>query len=110
MAFSILLVAGDKAGQWTAWYREATPLAEQRYETYLKERAPEEGANDEQLPSAGATSELNRSRVRGARRPSQPASKNFWPKSPATASAEARRSRGLTQQQVAERMGITAIA
>ena len=40
---SILLVAGDKAGQWNAWYREAIPLAEQRYEIYLKERAHEEG-------------------------------------------------------------------
>jgi hypothetical protein len=40
---SILLVAGDKAGRWNAWYREAIPLAEQRYETYLKERADEEG-------------------------------------------------------------------
>jgi hypothetical protein len=40
---SILLVAGDKAGQWNAWYREAIPLAEQRYENYLKERAHEEG-------------------------------------------------------------------
>ncbi|HKD96880.1 MAG TPA: type II toxin-antitoxin system RelE/ParE family toxin [Micromonosporaceae bacterium] len=40
---SILLVAGDKAGRWRAWYREAIPLAEQRYETYLKERAAEEG-------------------------------------------------------------------
>lgn len=39
---SILLVAGDKAGQWNAWYREAIPLAEQRYEAYLKERAEEE--------------------------------------------------------------------
>ena len=39
---SILLVAGDKAGQWNAWYDEAIPLAEQRYETYLKERAEEE--------------------------------------------------------------------
>jgi hypothetical protein len=40
---SILLVAGDKAGQWRSWYQEAIPLAEQRYETYLKERAQEEG-------------------------------------------------------------------
>ena len=39
---SILLVAGDKAGQWNAWYREAIPLAEQRYEIYLKERAQQE--------------------------------------------------------------------
>lgn len=40
---SILLVAGDKAGQWNSWYDEAIALAEQRYETYLKERTDEEG-------------------------------------------------------------------
>ncbi|MCS0634549.1 type II toxin-antitoxin system RelE/ParE family toxin [Streptomyces sp. LP05-1] len=41
---TILLVAGDKSGRWNEWYREAIPLAESRYETYLKERAEgEEG-------------------------------------------------------------------
>ncbi|MEU8167769.1 type II toxin-antitoxin system RelE/ParE family toxin [Micromonospora sp. NPDC049004] len=40
---SILLVAGDKAGQWSSWYRQAIPLAEQRYEIYLKERTQQEG-------------------------------------------------------------------
>ncbi|MFI6162126.1 type II toxin-antitoxin system RelE/ParE family toxin [Micromonospora haikouensis] len=40
---SILLVAGDKAGRWNQWYAEAIPLAEHRYEIYLKERAEEEG-------------------------------------------------------------------
>ncbi|MDT0265365.1 type II toxin-antitoxin system RelE/ParE family toxin [Streptomyces sp. DSM 44915] len=40
---SILLIAGDKSGRWNEWYREAIPLAEQRYEAYLKERAREEG-------------------------------------------------------------------
>lgn len=40
---SILLVAGDKAGQWNTWYRDAIPLAGHRYEVYLKERAEEEG-------------------------------------------------------------------
>jgi len=34
---AVLLVAGDKAGKWEAWYREAIPLAEQRYEDYLKQ-------------------------------------------------------------------------
>jgi len=29
--------AGDKAGKWEAWYRQAIPLAEQRYEDYLKQ-------------------------------------------------------------------------
>lgn len=40
---SILLVAGDKQGLWNEWYTDAIPLAEQRYEVYLKERAEEEG-------------------------------------------------------------------
>jgi hypothetical protein len=35
---AVLLVAGDKAGQWDRWYRQAIPLAEVRYETYLKEK------------------------------------------------------------------------
>ena len=34
----VLLVAGDKAGQWTTWYRQSVPLAEARYATYLKEK------------------------------------------------------------------------
>ncbi len=35
---AVLLVAGDKAGQWTSWYRNAIPTAEARYAAYLKER------------------------------------------------------------------------
>jgi hypothetical protein len=35
---AVLLVAGDKAGQWEAWYHQAIPLAEARYAIYLKER------------------------------------------------------------------------
>jgi hypothetical protein len=46
---SILLVAGDKRGQWRTWYQEAIPLAEQRYEVYLKERHAEEEGRDDQL-------------------------------------------------------------
>ncbi|MEU0076803.1 hypothetical protein ABZY58_02715 [Micromonospora tulbaghiae] len=37
----MLLVAGDKSGQWARWYREAIPEAEQLYDTYLKERQEE---------------------------------------------------------------------
>ena len=33
---AVMLVAGDKAGKWETWYRQAIPLAEQRYEDYLK--------------------------------------------------------------------------
>ena len=38
---AILLVAGDKAGQWTRWYRTAIPEADQLYARYLKEREQE---------------------------------------------------------------------
>jgi len=34
---AVLLAAADKAGKWEAWYRQAIPLAEQRYEDYLKQ-------------------------------------------------------------------------
>lgn len=40
---AILLIAGDKAGQWQRWYREAIPRAEQLYESYLQERRKEMG-------------------------------------------------------------------
>ena len=40
---AILLVAGDKSGQWTRWYRTAIPRAEQLYEDYLAERRKEMG-------------------------------------------------------------------
>lgn len=32
---AVLLAAGDKAGQWTEWYRRAIPLAEERYTEWL---------------------------------------------------------------------------
>jgi hypothetical protein len=32
---AVLLVAGDKAGQWRRWYDENIPLAEQRYQRWL---------------------------------------------------------------------------
>jgi len=35
---AVLLVAGDKAGRWSAWYRQAIPLAEARYDIYRKEQ------------------------------------------------------------------------
>jgi len=38
---SILLVAGDKAGDWVGWYEKAIPMAERRYAKYVAERAKE---------------------------------------------------------------------
>lgn len=32
---AVLLVAGDKSGQWTRWYPDAIKLAEDRYARYL---------------------------------------------------------------------------
>jgi hypothetical protein len=40
---AVLLVAGDKSGQWDRWYREAIPRAEQLYDDYLAERRKETG-------------------------------------------------------------------
>jgi hypothetical protein len=39
----VLLVAGDKSGQWGKWYRTAIPHAEQLYDDYLAERSKETG-------------------------------------------------------------------
>jgi len=38
---AVLLVAGDKSGQWSRWYKHAIPEAERMYETYLEERRKE---------------------------------------------------------------------
>jgi hypothetical protein len=40
---AILLVGGDKSGNWAAWYRQAIPRAEELYVEYVKEREAEEG-------------------------------------------------------------------
>ena len=40
---AVLLVAGDKSGQWARWYRTAIPRAGQLYEDYLAEREEEMG-------------------------------------------------------------------
>jgi hypothetical protein len=39
---AVLLVAGDKSGQWNRWYRTAIPEAERLYEDYLDTRKREE--------------------------------------------------------------------
>jgi hypothetical protein len=40
---AILLVAGDKSGDWSGWYRKAVPLAERRYAAHLATAKGEEG-------------------------------------------------------------------
>lgn len=40
---AIILVAGDKAGNWERWYREAIPLADRRFTEHLIGLKEEEG-------------------------------------------------------------------
>ncbi|WP_347813587.1 type II toxin-antitoxin system RelE/ParE family toxin [Actinomadura sp. 6K520] len=40
---AILLLGGDKSGDWSGWYRQAIPRAEELYADYVKERESEEG-------------------------------------------------------------------
>jgi len=42
---AILLVGGDKSGNWSGWYRTAIPRAETLYAAYVKEREAEEGSS-----------------------------------------------------------------
>jgi hypothetical protein len=39
---AILLVAGDKAGQWQRWYHHSIPLADARFDAHLTDLAKEE--------------------------------------------------------------------
>ena len=39
---AVLLVAGDKSGRWTDWYKLNIPLAEERYELWLSGKYDEE--------------------------------------------------------------------
>lgn len=33
---AVMLLAGDKRGEWTKWYRRQIPVADSRYDSYLK--------------------------------------------------------------------------
>lgn len=35
---AVILVAGDKSGRWSDWYRDSIPVAELRYADFLVER------------------------------------------------------------------------
>jgi len=42
---AILLVAGDKAGQWNRWYEQAIPAADRRFDEHLARLADKEGTS-----------------------------------------------------------------
>ena len=37
---AIMLLAGDKSGQWKKWYKKNIPIAEERYQIYLEQTYP----------------------------------------------------------------------
>lgn len=39
---AILLVAGDKAGEWNRWYRRMIPIAEQRFTEHCANKLPKQ--------------------------------------------------------------------
>jgi len=99
----VMLVAGDKSGQWDRWYRTAIPRAEQLYDDYLAERSKEtstsrwrdSGHLERAITTAGGQEAFDAALAamlddaRGWRL------------------AEMRKRRGLTQEQVATRMDIS---
>lgn len=44
---AILLLGGDKSGQWADWYKTAIPAAEKLYETYLAQVEAECSTSDD---------------------------------------------------------------
>jgi hypothetical protein len=55
-------MAGDKSGAWTQWYREAIPLADNRYTTYLASQ--HDKATPETRIEAAGTQTARRPRTR----------------------------------------------
>lgn len=52
---AIVLVAGDKSGAWTQWYRAAIPLADDRYTTHLARLAHAEAHGHDAEPAPDKT-------------------------------------------------------
>jgi DNA-binding XRE family transcriptional regulator len=100
---SILLVAGDKAGRWNEWYTEA---AEQRYETYQR---TSRGGGVTTMSSYVRWSDIRADHVERAGGPQvvEDGKQELLATVVGHRLAEVRRTRGLTQQQVADQMGVT---
>lgn len=61
---AIILVAGDKSGAWTQWYREAIPLADDRYTAHLARMAQAEADKHDDEPTPGPTQKAGSRRRR----------------------------------------------
>jgi DNA-binding XRE family transcriptional regulator len=105
---SILLVAADKTDRWNASYDEAIPLAEQRYETYLKARADQhEGRSVMRGHVCWCDVRAEQVARAGGEQAVDTAKDGLLAELIGHRLAEVRRARRLTQQQVADRMGVT---
>ena len=105
---SILLVAGEKAGRWKDWYHQAIPLAEQRYERYVPQGAGT-GGGTTNMSSYVAWSDIRAEHVAraGGEETVEAGKRQMLAEVVGHRLAEIRRARGLTQQQVADRMGVS---
>jgi DNA-binding XRE family transcriptional regulator len=103
---SVLLVAGDKSGKWKQWHKEAIPFCGTAL-CELSRRASERG--EELMAGYVRWSEIREEMI--ARAGGEDAVKEDVRRIKAEAQgfkpAEARRARGFTQQQIADRMGVT---
>jgi DNA-binding XRE family transcriptional regulator len=104
---AILLVAGDKSGQWDKWYRTAIPHAEKLYDDYLAERRKELGAMSG-VSRWRDSGHLERAvETAGGQDAFDAAVAAMLDDARGWRLAEMRRRRGMTQEQVAVRMGVS---
>ena len=102
---AILLVAGDKAGNWRQWCRQVIPRAGQLLEIYLKERGRGRGTG--RLMTFTRWSGIRDEHIeRVGREEFEAGKEQMLAKARGWRLAEIRRRRGMTQAQVAARMGV----
>jgi DNA-binding XRE family transcriptional regulator len=103
----VLLVAGDKSGQWEKWYRTAIPRAEQLYEDYLAERRKGDGSMSS-VSRWRDSGHLERAvETAGGQEAFDAAVAAMLEDARGWRLAEMRKRRGMTQEQVATRMGVS---
>jgi len=100
-------MAGDKSGQWEKWYRTAIPQAEQLYEDYLAERRKEIGPMSS-VSRWRDSGHLERAvETAGGQEAFDAAVTAMLDDARGWRLAEMRKRRGMTQEQVAARMGVS---
>lgn len=104
---AVLLIAGDKSGRWRQWYREAIPEAEHSYESFLK--SAKRRSDMSEVRRWRDTGHLDRAiETAGSQDAFDVAIGRMLEETRGWRLAEMRKRRGLTQEQVAERMSVSA--